>query len=532
MLVSQTSDSECGDIGTPTCVDSQCLLVCRYWDVCVAPDGSNLTETIRGRVKEEIITILVSSFVVAPPDAQLEASRRSNRLNTNALTEVQAAAPSSSKRSRVEQVPNVGEGSESSSDDDESNAGGDMIDDEDAAIVEARRLFDLGILKRLWSNGDEKEVGRRQIALLAAHEEKIAARNENREADEVKTRKYANYQLNRLAFSTYSVKDFGCIFAVDASTLGNKIRSFEKLIDFVNKSARLQIRAGQLIAEWLYDVSRYNEGVPLIADMFEPTGPRELKSEAAFILRHIKYTFPKIGTSKMPELLVYMHVLLGGKAPDDQAVPSAATIRSNNTRLNSLDEHGIREEFRKLSKDLSPCGNLRKIGLQSDATKHGKRDKVQVIIFSSDDGAKSNNRDSTDLKERYSISPKFVLGTTSPSPQADAQGHSNLNIDIIKKLIPREALCIVGGMATDNANDAMKEQELTESKFRMHLRDEGLHEETRENGVERWFTRLGDFFHVDQLLIKWLSEGVCGKTDGDFDQTHHRRVSSPLNQTI
>lgn len=43
-------------------------MLSQYWDVFVSPDGSNLTETVLGRVREEILVLLVSSFVIKPPN--------------------------------------------------------------------------------------------------------------------------------------------------------------------------------------------------------------------------------------------------------------------------------------------------------------------------------------------------------------------------------------------------------------------------------------------------------------------------------
>ena len=123
------------------------------------------------------------------------------------------------------------------------------------------------------------------------------------------------------------------------------------------------------------------------------------------------------------------------------------------------------------------------------------------------------------------MNPIFVLGSTSPSLQADWEGNSDRNIVDINRIIPWDAQGLLTGMGTDNANDAKKEVSATETKLLQHFRDNNLHNLTRVNGVAKTLKRLGDFFQIDQLLIKHLSEGAMGKTDGDFEQNHHRRVS-------
>ena len=103
---------------------------------------------------------------------------------------------------------------------------------------------------------------------------------------------------------------------------------------------------------------------------------------------------------------------------------------------------------------------------------------------------------------------------------------------MIHKFVPSIAKGLFGMLGTDNCPDAKKERRETGKKYIAHLREQNLHEETRQNGVEKRLKNLGDGFHVDQLGNKKMSEGACGKTDGEFTQNHHRQVSTSLIKTV
>jgi hypothetical protein len=219
--------------------------------------------------------------------------------------------------------------------------------------------------------------------------------------------------------------------------------------------------------------------------------------------------------------------LLKGRAPKPGEIPSASTIRTNATRLNNIDDYELTQKYARLAKDLSPCGNKRVFGIISDGTKHGGHDAVQVVILTCDESGDVTNRQDTSLtlEQRYYIDPFFVLATTSPSVESNWDGNSELNIDMIHKFVPNIAKGRFGFMGTDNCPDAKKERRETGKKFINHLREQNLHSATHQNGVEKRLKCLGDGFHVDQLGNKKLSEGACGKTDGEFDQNQHRQVS-------
>jgi hypothetical protein len=131
------------------------------------------------------------------------------------------------------------------------------------------------------------------------------------------------------------------------------------------------------------------------------------------------------------------------------------------------------------------------------------------------------DRKSLDLNKRYQVKPCFILGTTAPSVQHDAEGNSKHNIEVLLKMVPREALGHYNGLGcTDNADSAKKETRLDFEKTMQLLDNEGLQEYTRLNDV--W---CGNGFHIEALIDKHMSIGSCGDTvNGKHEQVHHRQV--------
>jgi hypothetical protein len=235
--------------------------------------------------------------------------------------------------------------------------------------------------------------------------------------------------------------------------------------------------------------------------------------------------------SRFPELFAYFYALIAGRPAEEREIPSTATLRSNFARLDHIDEYEMTLLFLALSKATTPCGNPIMMGLVTDDTKHGCQKKCHVVILTCDDLSLNNNHDSDDPKVRWAISPLFVLGTTAPAVTANWQGNSDLNIETITRFIPTEALGIVGGSSTDGANDAKKEHRVTMSKHNDLLREKHLGALAMRHGVERRGIRCPDGFHIAQNIIKWMSEGTCGKTEkGNHAQTHPRQVSEEVKR--
>ena len=225
-------------------------------------------------------------------------------------------------------------------------------------------LFDRGSIKELWRAGDYDEVGRWEIALLAAYEGRDGIS--------------ANAQINDYGGMTYSIVDFDAIKSIKKKILRRKMKNMDTLKTWVNESLPsklFQIREGQLLMSYAQDGKRYNEGEVLTNQIFEPTGPRQLKSDCAQIIRHILFTNPRLGLCSFPDIFACMFLLVSGQAATEKEIPSASIIRSHMTKLNNYNLHYQRQACVALANDLSPCGNSRKCGYVTDDTKHGSNNK-------------------------------------------------------------------------------------------------------------------------------------------------------------
>ena len=224
----------------------------------------------------------------------------------------------------------------------------------------------------------------------------------------------------------------------------------DTLKTWINESLPLkifQIREGQLCMSYARDGNRYNEGEVLTNQIFEPTGPRQLKSSCAQIIRHILFTNPRLGLCSFPDIFACMFLLVSGQAATEKEIPSASIIRSHMTKLNNYNLHYQRQACVALANDLSPCGNSRKCGYVTDDTKHGSNNKWHVMFIPCDKLWHSlENCRSLDIRERYAINPYCVLGITAPAVKADWDDNSDLNIEILAKIIQQKPLVFTVAM--------------------------------------------------------------------------------------
>ena len=114
-----------------------------------------------------------------------------------------------------------------------------------------------------------------------------------------------------------------------------------------------EIRDNQLLMSYARDRMRYNKGEVLINEVFEPTGPRQLKSWCAQIIHHTIFTNPRLGPCHFPDLYACMFALITRRAATENEVPSASTIRLHIARLDNLDLHDQRQEYLKLSQSTT-----------------------------------------------------------------------------------------------------------------------------------------------------------------------------------
>ena len=83
-------------------------------------------------------------------------------------------------------------------------------------------LFNLGSLKDLWSNGDYFEIGRQEIALLAAYK--------------CRDNSSTNAEINNCGGETYSIADFDEIDGTKKTVLVRKIKNFDTLKVWINEN--------------------------------------------------------------------------------------------------------------------------------------------------------------------------------------------------------------------------------------------------------------------------------------------------------
>ena len=83
------------------------------------------------------------------------------------------------------------------------------------------KMFDKGVLISMWRNGEHEEVGRREILLKSAHQDKGLA--------------YANYLIQDCGGRrTFSTANYEAITAIPKSKLGRKLRNFAILQEDIN----------------------------------------------------------------------------------------------------------------------------------------------------------------------------------------------------------------------------------------------------------------------------------------------------------
>jgi len=497
------------------------------WEEFVEPNGSNLTPTVLAMVKKEIVDLLVSSFAVSPPDGfGTVVVRRSNRV-AGGSAESHAIVPASSNKRRIT-MPPPSDSSDSDDDDDDSKVSMELESDSEPESEDAKKKrlikffqhqFRRPDLRALWEEHEYVEVGTLEIACINAHLGK--------------SRQYTNAIINSYGGRPFSVDHYEAIVGIGKSRLGELRKNFTLLRKWINDRATTKLYETydeQLLLEYVTGGERetWTKGLGLTRGLFYPTGPKELRPEVAFIIMHILFTNPNIGISKFPELFTEMHVLMTGKAPSEDQIPSPSTIRSYIKQITNLDEYDIQQQYIALSKDKSPAGEKRYFGLLSDDTKHG-RSKHHVAILTIDNLSKTGDRQSSDLKERWRVSPQYILATTGQAIKADCESNSDLNIECMMRLVPDEAFPHFNIFASDNANDASKEGRLTWEKYIAKLRELGLDVEILSGGVDRELTQLGNFFHIQQLVINYMSEFSCGKTEkGNHDKVHHRQLIQTL----
>ena len=194
-------------------------------------------------------------------------------------------------------------------------------------------------------------------------------------------------------------------------------------------------------------------------------------------------------------------------------------------RLSAFDRFDQGQQYKKRMSILSPKGNQRFFGSCSDDTKHGGGGSAlcaHLLITALDAEVDVDDADPTNP---WMVRMQNIVQCNTAAVTKDAEGNSNLNVQVMIENIPVEALVSYFGNCSDNANDAIKESKLTFTKIQGHLQTTIGDYIVVLHGVIRRPVHVGDGFHVDQLMIKHFSEAACGKTEKcKHEQDHHRQM--------
>jgi len=466
------------------------------WDTPVAKDVNPLaiSPTILDHAKVEVVEMLVRMYIIPPSNLDLIMVRRSRRsvIGNNDVT-----IEPIEKRARL--TPSV------SSPDTDTDTD---VEDDSTTL----HRFNLRELKELWKSGEQKEVGRREIALIAAH----AGRS----------RFAVNTEISDLGGFPLSVEEYDDIRSVSKSDMGKKMGNFDKLRTWINSSLpfeHMRIREGQHLLEFARAIERFNSGENLPSEMMRHG---QLTSEAAAVIRHILYSHPKIGWVSFVLLLSEFFVLLNGRKAREDELPSIATIRNHIAQLDGYCQHDARESIREFTEKLSPKGNRVFFGGGGDGTCHGKADTREVCMIV------TNNNDYHDPNNPWKIDPSFHVTSAASPAGSDSKANSEYYLDSIEEFVPPESIASLLVFGIDNCNTAKKDGRLTTEGAQARAIHHGHEDKTMAHGVKIRGFNIGDAFHRHQLSVKWFSETACGKTEkGCHEQIHHRQVSTNKMKT-
>eukprot|EP00986_Skeletonema_menzelii_P016935 scaffold16610_cov189-Skeletonema_menzelii.AAC.1 len=322
-----------------------------------------------------------------------------------------------------------------------------------------------------------------------------------------------------------SPTEFDRIAALKKNQLSRLIANFRKLKDEMNKTQLFQIPHDKLILEWLHDASRYSNGETFPRKIRDKQG--HLKPEIAFIFRHIYFTNPRLGFKCLNDLFVSFFVMITGRSPTEDEFSSISTLRCHIAKLNAVDRYDQGQQYVERMRILSPRGNQRFFGSCSDDSKHGGGGSALSthVLITAIDKEVAN----TDPENSYELCVQNIVQCNNAAVTKDSEGNSNLNEEVMKANIPLFALASYAGNCSDNAHDAFAESRKTFAKLLLHFQNKDQGDLQYLHGILRRPMNLGDSFHIDQLIIKYLSEGATGKTEsGNHAQIHHRQVIQTL----
>ena len=481
---------------------------------------SPLTSSDLSSVKSQIYDILVALGVLSTMENRPPLVRRSLRLRGDSQdTEIDGIT--SQRNQQQQQHDEDTRRSNLPQDVDKGND--DRLDEvlgnnDDANEDDPVKKVSFTLLKALVLEGEDRTAGLRRAGVLEAAFK--CAHGDGTIAELNMTL----FALNCSGADLMSSDEFDRIAALDKSRLVRLLLNFKKLKDEMNKTMIFQISYDKLLLEYLQDGDRYSNGESLTRKIRDDQG--HLKPEIAAIFRHILFTNPRLGFKCLNDLFVSFFVVLTGRPPSEDEFSSISTLRLHIARLNAIDSHDRYKRYEERMDIKSPCGNQRFFGSASDDTKHGgggSAENTHVFMTTLDRESDEDDEPS----HEWMLNMQYDVLTNSPASSKDSKGNSDFNFEAMKESIPPSARANYAGNCSDNAPDASKESRSTfthvmDDVYVTFDDDEGCY---YLHGVERRPINLGDSFHIDQLIIKYLSEGATGKTDkGNHAQLHHRQI--------
>ena len=134
--------------------------------------------------------------------------------------------------------------------------------------------------------------------------------------------KYVNMEIIKIGGITYSIKEYGHIFAIDKSPHGRKAENLDQLrsgINSINLTKHYLGEEVELLLSYVRDGIRFStDDARLAREVLEPMGPRQLKLDSAHIAPHVLYTCPSMLVSKLSDVFAYFAVMFNGRAPTNK----------------------------------------------------------------------------------------------------------------------------------------------------------------------------------------------------------------------
>jgi hypothetical protein len=290
---------------------------------------------------------------------------------------------------------------------------------------------------------------------------------------------------------------------------------------FIVRSARNKVLSEQwiqwpdemLLVKILDTCGRISSGEMLAAQntkVHAQTGQPFLTDEAAAILRAIVFEFD-ISLTRMPTLLCYFSLFFLRRSPTEAEFISRRSLLPRIQRLQWVDEQHTNTELEEYL-----CGEVNGFPKYfysiTDDSKHFKRVRHVLIASNYSQGQRG-----------------FQFISATHAGASDALSEAKLNARELTSTFTPEIMAHYGGGAGDNAADAQLEIRET---HRLILANIPVPRQT-VFGIERRPISIGDFYHVDNLVLVHFSNGAFGEYDSkDFSYTHHRRVVQSFHDMV